>query len=59
MAESTKSIVHYTFPTPNGIVGSILLEELKVRPLFPGTPSRRSRHLTRPYTAGPTTIPYT
>ena len=28
--ESPKSNTHYTFPTPNGIVPSILLEELKV-----------------------------
>ena len=29
-ALSTMSIVHFTFPTPNGIPASILLEEFKV-----------------------------
>lgn len=29
--QSSKPVVHYTAPTPNGIVPAILLEELKVR----------------------------
>lgn len=30
--QTDKPIVLYTFPTPNGVVPAILLEELKVRP---------------------------